>query len=72
MFFLMLLGKYLRYLHFPEVDFSMLLIGALAYATFAELMGLHFILGAFIAGMFFSRVPCMWVAMIGSNGRCPG
>lgn len=48
-----LLGKYLRQLHFPEVDFSMLLIGALAYAIFAELMGLHFILGAFIAGMFF-------------------
>ena len=48
-----LIGKYLRHLHFPEVDFSMLLIGALAYAIFAELMGLHFILGAFIAGMFF-------------------
>ena len=47
------LGKYLRHLHFPEVDFSMLLIGALAYAIFAELMGLHFILGAFLAGMFF-------------------
>ena len=48
-----LVGKYLRHLHFPEVDFSMLLIAALAYAVFAELMGLHFILGAFIAGMFF-------------------
>jgi Kef-type K+ transport system membrane component KefB len=31
----------------------MLLIAALAYAIFAETMGLHFILGAFIAGMFF-------------------
>lgn len=47
------IGKYLKHLHFPEVDFSMLLIGALAYAVFAEVMGLHFILGAFIAGMFF-------------------
>jgi Kef-type K+ transport system membrane component KefB len=46
-------GKYLRHFRFPEVDFSMLLIGALAYGVFAELMGLHFILGAFIAGMFF-------------------
>ncbi len=46
-------GKYLRHLRFPEVDFSMLLIGALAYGVFAELMSLHFILGAFIAGMFF-------------------
>jgi len=48
-----LVGRYLEHLHFPEVDFSMLLIAALAYAVFAEMMGLHFILGAFIAGMFF-------------------
>jgi Kef-type K+ transport system membrane component KefB len=46
-------GKYLRHLHFPEVEFSMLLIAALAYAVFAELMGLHFIIGAFVAGIFF-------------------
>ena len=31
----------------------MLLIAALAYATFAEYMQLHFIVGAFLAGMFF-------------------
>jgi Kef-type K+ transport system membrane component KefB len=31
----------------------MLLIGALAYAVFAEFMGLHFIIGAFLAGLFF-------------------
>lgn len=48
-----MVGKYIRHLHFPEVDFSMLLIAALAYAVFAELLGLHYILGAFIAGMFF-------------------
>lgn len=48
-----LVGRYLRHLHFPEVDFSMLLIAALAYAIFAEIMGLHFIIGAFLAGMFF-------------------
>jgi Kef-type K+ transport system membrane component KefB len=48
-----LVGKYLRHLHFPEVDFTMLLIAALAYAVFAQLMGLHFIIGAFVAGMFF-------------------
>ncbi len=47
------LGKYLKNLHFPEVEFSILLIGALAYAIFAEVMGLHFIIGAFLAGMFF-------------------
>ena len=48
-----ILGRYFKYLRFPEVDFSMLLIGALAYAIFAEMMDLHFILGAFLAGMFF-------------------
>jgi Kef-type K+ transport system membrane component KefB len=48
-----LVGRYLRHMHFPEVDFSMLLIAALAYAVFAEIMGLHFIIGAFLAGMFF-------------------
>ena len=46
-------GRKLRHLHFPEVDFSMLLIAALAYAVFAEYMHLHFILGAFLAGLFF-------------------
>ncbi len=48
-----LVGRYFRYLRFPEVDFSMLLIAALAYATFAERMDMHFIVGAFLAGMFF-------------------
>jgi Kef-type K+ transport system membrane component KefB len=48
-----LIGKSFRHLSFPEVDFSMLLIGALAYAVLAELMHLHLIIGAFMAGMFF-------------------
>ena len=48
-----IIGRHLRYLKFPEVDFSMLLIASLAYAVFAELMSLHFILGAFLAGIFF-------------------
>jgi Kef-type K+ transport system membrane component KefB len=47
------LSRYFRHLRFPEVDFSMLLIGALAYAVLAEILELHFILGAFLAGMFF-------------------
>ncbi|MDJ0711232.1 MAG: cation:proton antiporter [Woeseiaceae bacterium] len=47
------IGHYFRYLRFPEADFTMLLIAALAYATFAERMNLHFIIGAFLAGMFF-------------------
>ena len=48
-----LIGKSFRHLSFPEVDFSMLLIGALAYAVLAEVMELHPIIGAFLAGMFF-------------------
>ena len=48
-----MLARYFKNLHFPEVDFSMLLIGALAYATFAEKMEMHFIVGAFLAGIFF-------------------
>ena len=48
-----LVGRYFRHLSFPEVDFSMLLIGALAYGVFAEYMELHIIIGAFLAGMFF-------------------
>ena len=47
------LGRYFKYLRFPEVDFSMLLIGGLAYAILAESLGMHFIIGAFMAGMFF-------------------
>ena len=48
-----LVGRYFRHLSFPEVDFTMLLVGALAYGVFAEYMGLHIIIGAFLAGMFF-------------------
>lgn len=48
-----LIGRYFRHLSFPELDFSMLLIAALAYAVLAELMELHLIIGAFLAGMFF-------------------
>ena len=48
-----LVGRYFKHLSFPEVDFSMLLIAALAYGIFAEYMALHIIIGAFLAGMFF-------------------
>ncbi len=47
------IARYFRYLRFPEADFTMMLIAALAYATFAERMHIHFIIGAFLAGMFF-------------------
>ena len=53
LFIFPIIGRYFRHLSFPEVDFSMLLIGALAYAVLAEYLELHLIIGAFLAGMFF-------------------
>jgi len=38
-----------------EFEFSALLVAALAYAVLAEALGMHFIIGAFLAGLFFSR-----------------
>ena len=48
-----LLIKWFRHLSFPEVDFSLMLMAALAYAVLAEALHLHQIIGAFMAGMFF-------------------
>lgn len=41
--------------HTDEFAFSSLLIGGLAYAVLAEALGLHFVVGAFTAGLFFER-----------------
>lgn len=38
-----------------ELDFTLLLILGFAFAVLAEQLGLHFILGAFMAGLFFMR-----------------
>lgn len=38
-----------------ELEFSSLIIVALGFSVFAEYMHLHFILGAFVAGLFFQR-----------------
>lgn len=38
-----------------ELDFTLLLILGFAFAVLAERLGLHFILGAFMAGLFFMR-----------------
>jgi Kef-type K+ transport system membrane component KefB len=38
-----------------EFEFSALLVGALAFSVLAELLALHFIVGAFMAGLFFGR-----------------
>lgn len=46
-------GKFLRHLISEEIDFTGLLVAALAYALLAETLGMHFIIGAFAAGLFF-------------------
>lgn len=49
------LAPYLDRMSAPEFEVSMLLVAALAFAVLAEVLGLHFILGAFAAGMFFAN-----------------
>ena len=48
-----LIGKRLKGVQVKEIDFSVLLIIALAFGILAHLMGLHLIIGAFTAGVFF-------------------
>lgn len=48
-------GHGLRRLRAPESELSILLIAALAYSILADALGMHFILGAFAAGLFFGR-----------------
>jgi Kef-type K+ transport system membrane component KefB len=42
-------------LRIKHIEFSVLLGAALAFSVFAELLGMHFILGAYAAGLFFSK-----------------
>ena len=48
-------GKLLKRSQADKFEFSMLLVAAMAYAVVGELLGLHFIVGAFLAGLFFSK-----------------
>ncbi|HAV63982.1 MAG TPA: cation:proton antiporter [Verrucomicrobiales bacterium] len=45
----------LKWLKLEELEFSWLLMVGLGFAVFAEALHLHFILGAFAAGLFFTR-----------------
>lgn len=49
------LGKHVKRMRAEELEFSGLLMAALAFALIAESLDLHFILGAFMAGLFFGR-----------------
>jgi Kef-type K+ transport system membrane component KefB len=48
-------GAKLHRLRSDEFAFSFLIIAGLAFAVLAEALGMHFILGAFAAGLFFRR-----------------
>ncbi len=49
------IGRLLKKCRAEELEFSMLLIAALGYAMLAEALEMHFILGAFMAGLYFRR-----------------
>jgi Kef-type K+ transport system membrane component KefB len=42
-----------QYIRIEEIEISFLLIIALAFSLLAEMLGMHFIMGAFVAGLFF-------------------
>jgi Kef-type K+ transport system membrane component KefB len=48
-------GRLMFHLKAKELEISALLVGALAFAVLAEMLALHFIVGAFVAGLFFGR-----------------
>ena len=48
-------GRLLHSFRSDEIDFTALLVVGFAYALLAEGLELHFILGAFLAGLFFVR-----------------
>jgi Na+:H+ antiporter len=49
------ISRYIGEAKVAEFELSALLVVALGYSLLAEMLGLHFILGAFMAGLFFSR-----------------
>lgn len=49
------LGRRVHVLQIDELEFSGLLVVGLGFALLAESLHLHFILGAFVAGLFFGR-----------------
>lgn len=54
-YFMPYVSRFVRWRRTAELDFTALVVVALAFAVAAEWLGLHFILGAFVAGLFFER-----------------
>lgn len=55
-----------------EFEFSVLLMVTFAFAVLAELLGMHFILGAFTAGLFFTRRTISQEVFNGVKSRVSG
>lgn len=49
------IGKLTQRLKMAHIEFTTLILWGLAFSVLAELLGLHFILGAYAAGLFFQR-----------------
>lgn len=49
------LGRKVASLQAEEFEFSFLILAGLAYAVLAEVLSIHFLIGAFLAGLFFVR-----------------
>ena len=49
------IGRFITTLGVEEMEFSFLLVMGAIFAILAELLGLHYILGAFAAGLFFGQ-----------------
>jgi Kef-type K+ transport system membrane component KefB len=49
------IGRKVAAFHAEEFEFSFLILAGMAYAVLAEALGIHFLIGAFLAGLFFVR-----------------
>lgn len=48
-------GRLMHHIKAQEFEISAMLVAAFAFAVLAEMLGLHFIVGAFLAGFFFGQ-----------------
>ena len=48
-------GRFIHHLRVHELEISAMLIAAFGFAVLAEFLGMHFIVGAFMAGLYFGR-----------------
>jgi len=49
------LGRRVTFLHGDEFEFSFLVLAGLIFSVLAEALSMHFLIGSFLAGLFFGR-----------------